>query len=114
MSATAFPEGAAPKAPGQHSMSATAFPAGPAPQAPGGHGIDLGLRGKRAVVSGAGYIASRAGHGRYSTLRLAEAGARVACIDIDGGRATAIAEEVRAAGGDAVAIVADMTDRAQV
>ena len=35
--------------------------------------IDLGLDGKRAVVSGAGYIPSRAGHGRASALRLAEA-----------------------------------------
>jgi NAD(P)-dependent dehydrogenase (short-subunit alcohol dehydrogenase family) len=115
MSATAFPEGAAPKAPGQHGMSATAFPEGAAPKAPGQHGmIDLGLRGKRAVVSGAGYIASRAGHGRYSALRLAEAGARVACVDIDEGRAEAIAEEIAAAGGSALPIVADMTDRAQV
>jgi hypothetical protein len=35
MSATAFPEGAAPKAPEQHSLSATAFPKGAAPKAPG-------------------------------------------------------------------------------
>src|SRR3954468_4365614 len=34
-SATAFPGGAAPKAPGQH--SATAFPEGTAPKAPGQH-----------------------------------------------------------------------------
>jgi 3-oxoacyl-[acyl-carrier protein] reductase len=76
--------------------------------------IDLGLRGKRAVVSGAGYIPSRAGHGRYSALRLAEAGARVACVDIDEERATATAKEIEAAGGEAVPVVADMTDREQV
>ena len=34
--------------------------------------IDLGLDGKRALVSGAGYIPERAGHGRRTTLRLAE------------------------------------------
>lgn len=76
--------------------------------------IDLGLVGKRALVSGAGYIESRAGHGRYSALRLAEAGARVACVDIDEGRAKAVAEEIRAAGGEALPVVADMTDRTQV
>ena len=43
--------------------------------------IDLGLEGKRAVVSGAGYIPTRAGHGRHSALNLAAAGATVACID---------------------------------
>src|SRR4051794_41827507 len=39
MSATAFPEGAAPKAPEQHSMSATAFPEGAAPKAPEQHSM---------------------------------------------------------------------------
>ncbi len=34
--------------------------------------IDLGLEGKRAVVSGAGFIPGRAGHGRQTALRLAE------------------------------------------
>ncbi len=61
--------------------------------------IDLGLEGKRAVVSGAGYIPSRAGHGRHTSLTLARAGARVACIDIDGGRAEGIAAEILEEGG---------------
>lgn len=39
--------------------------------------IDLGLSGKRAVVSGAGYIPERAGHGWFTSLALAEAGASV-------------------------------------
>jgi hypothetical protein len=34
MSASAFPEGAAPKAPEGHRMSASAFPEGAAPKAP--------------------------------------------------------------------------------
>ncbi|MCW0213477.1 MAG: SDR family oxidoreductase [Pseudonocardia sp.] len=76
--------------------------------------IDLGLNGKRAVISGAGYIPGRAGHGRQSALRLAEAGAAVACIDIDPERGEAIAAEITAAGGKAFPIVADMTDRGQV
>jgi 3-oxoacyl-[acyl-carrier protein] reductase len=75
--------------------------------------IDLGLEGKRAVVSGAGYIPGRAGHGRRTSLRLAEAGATLACIDIDEGRAQGIVDEVSAAGGKAFPVLADMTDRAQ-
>ncbi len=76
--------------------------------------IDLGLGGKRAVVSGAGYIRSRAGHGRFSALLLAEAGASVACVDIDAGRADEIVGEIESAGGAAFPVVADMTDRSQV
>jgi 3-oxoacyl-[acyl-carrier protein] reductase len=76
--------------------------------------IDLGLDGLRAVVSGAGYIPGRAGHGRACSLKLAEAGATVACIDVDEVRARGIVAEIEAAGGKAIPIVADMTDRAQV
>jgi len=76
--------------------------------------IDLGLNAKRAVVSGAGYIPERAGHGRITALKLAEAGADVACIDIDGGRAEAIVAEITAAGGRAFAVVADMTHSGEV
>jgi NAD(P)-dependent dehydrogenase (short-subunit alcohol dehydrogenase family) len=76
--------------------------------------IDLGLGGKRAVVSGAGYIPTRAGHGRLSALNLADAGATVACIDIDEGRAHGIVAEIEAAGGKAFPVIADMTDRNEV
>jgi len=76
--------------------------------------IDLGLSGKRAVVSGAGYIPTRAGHGRHTTLQLARAGARLACIDIDPQRAKEIAAEARGEGAEAHPVVADMTDRTQV
>jgi 3-oxoacyl-[acyl-carrier protein] reductase len=72
--------------------------------------IDLGLQGKHAVVAGAGYIPTRAGHGRAVALRLAEAGASVACIDIDAGRAASITNEIEGRGGRAYQIVADMTD----
>ena len=71
--------------------------------------IDLGLGGKRGIVAGAGYRPSRAGNGRLSTLRLAEAGVHLACIDIDEGRAQDIVKEIVDAGGTAVPIVADMT-----
>ena len=76
--------------------------------------IDLGLSGKRAVVSGAGYIPERAGHGWFTSLALAEAGAAVACIDIDEERAEQVAGEIVRRGGTAIPIVADMTDPVQV
>lgn len=76
--------------------------------------IDLGLNGKRAVVSGAGFIEGRAGHGRFSALTLAEAGASVACVDIDHGRARAVVGEIEHAGGLAFPVIADMTERAHV
>ncbi len=75
--------------------------------------IDFGLTDRRAVVVGAGYRPDRAGHGRGSALKLAEAGARLACIDIDPGRAEGIVEEIEAGGGQALAIVADVTDPGQ-
>ena len=56
--------------------------------------IDLGLTGKRVIVSGAGFLPERAGHGRQTSLKLAEAGATVACIDIDEGRARGIVSEI--------------------
>jgi NAD(P)-dependent dehydrogenase (short-subunit alcohol dehydrogenase family) len=76
--------------------------------------IDLGLSGKGALVSGAGYIPERAGHGRQCALKLADAGANVACVDIDTERAAGTADAIKAAGGNAFPIVADMTDPAQV
>ena len=71
--------------------------------------IDLGLTGKGVVVSGAGYIPERAGHGRTCSLTLAEAGAAVACVDIDQGRAEGTAFAITKKGGTAIPIVADMT-----
>jgi 3-oxoacyl-[acyl-carrier protein] reductase len=76
--------------------------------------IDLGLGGRRAIVSGAGFQPEGAGHGRAVSLRLAEAGATVACIDIDTDRAEGTARAIEATGGRAFAITADMTDARQV
>ncbi len=76
--------------------------------------IDFGLMGKGAFVSGAGYLPERAGFGRLCSLVLAEAGASVACVDIDAGRAAGTADEIKAAGGKAFPITADMTDPVQV
>jgi 3-oxoacyl-[acyl-carrier protein] reductase len=74
--------------------------------------IDLGLAGKRAVVSGAGR--QRAGHGWFTSLNLAAAGAMVACIDIDESRGREVAAEIERRGGNAFPIVADMTRPEQV
>jgi 3-oxoacyl-[acyl-carrier protein] reductase len=71
--------------------------------------IDLGLSGKGVLVSGAGYIRERAGHGRSCSLTLAEAGATIACVDIDKSRAEGTATEIIRNGGSALPIVADMT-----
>jgi 3-oxoacyl-[acyl-carrier protein] reductase len=74
--------------------------------------IDLGLTGKRAVVSGAGR--ERAGHGWFTSLNLAAAGAAVACIDISESRGREVAAEIESRGGRAFPVVADMRDPGQV
>src|SRR3978361_581029 len=71
--------------------------------------IDLGLEGKRAIVVGAGFIPETAGPGRGRALRRAQAGATVACIDKDAGRAAAIVAEIEELGGKAFAIIGDVT-----
>ncbi|OLM31069.1 MULTISPECIES: SDR family NAD(P)-dependent oxidoreductase [unclassified Pseudonocardia] len=58
-----------------------------------------------AVVTGAGR-----GIGRGIALRLSRDGHAVAVNDRDAHGATAVAEEIRAAGGTAVAYPADVTD----
>ncbi len=74
--------------------------------------IDLGLDEARAIVVGAGFIPYRAGHGRGSALRLAAAGATVACVDMDEGRAGEIVTEIQKAGGKALAVVGDVRTEA--
>jgi NAD(P)-dependent dehydrogenase (short-subunit alcohol dehydrogenase family) len=75
---------------------------------------ELGVAGRRAVVFGAGFRPERAGHGRATSMSLARAGARVACVDIDRGRGEAIVDEIRAGGGDAFCVIGDVWDSAQV
>jgi 2-hydroxycyclohexanecarboxyl-CoA dehydrogenase len=62
-----------------------------------------------AVVSGGG-----SGIGRSTCLRLAEQGCRVAVLDLDGGAAELVAEDIRTNAGEAIGVAADVSDRAAV
>ena len=76
--------------------------------------MDLGLKGARVLVAGAGVRPPRPGFGRMAALKMAAEGARIACLDFDEERARAVTEEVQAAGGEAITIVADMTKKEDV
>ncbi len=65
----------------------------------------LNLRGQAALVTGAGQ-----GAGRAIALMLARHGAAVAVNDFVIERAAAVAEEIRAAGGKATGVQADVSD----
>lgn len=64
---------------------------------------------RTAIVTGGG-----AGMGAAVSLRLARDGTSVGVLDIDGEAASATAAAINAAGGRAIAITADISDRAQV
>jgi NAD(P)-dependent dehydrogenase (short-subunit alcohol dehydrogenase family) len=69
----------------------------------------LRLEGRAAIVTGAA-----SGIGKATSLRFAEEGARVVCVDLDGDQVTQTATEIRDAGGAAEAVAADVSDRAAV
>ncbi len=69
-------------------------------------GIDLG--GKVALITGAGR-----GIGRETAHLLAAAGGRIAVVDVAGDSAKAVSEEIAARGGQAIPVVADVTNPAE-
>ena len=71
--------------------------------------MDLGLRDKVAVVTGAG-----SGIGQAITRSLASEGARVAAADLQGDTAMATATAVQSQGGTALGLALDVTNYAQV
>ncbi len=68
-----------------------------------------GLKGKTVVVTGGG-----GGIGGATCRRFAEAGARVAVLDVDEPAAHRTAQDIAAGGGTAQAFVCDITDHAAV
>ncbi|MCB0160405.1 MAG: SDR family NAD(P)-dependent oxidoreductase, partial [Caldilineaceae bacterium] len=67
------------------------------------------LTGKVAIVTGAGR-----GIGRAIALAYADAGAAVTCAARTAAEIDAVAAEIEAAGGRALAVPVDVTDAAQV
>src|SRR5205823_7804557 len=71
--------------------------------------------GKVAIVVGGGQTPGETiGNGRATALLLAREGARVVAVDRDLASAEQTVEQIRAAGGEAIAHQADATDEAAV
>ena len=83
--------------------------------------VEAALPGREAsllaavLLAGLGFylLARRWGIGRLLALRMAAAGGRLALIDRRERELEALAEEIRAGGGEAVAMVCDVGDREQ-
>jgi len=68
-----------------------------------------GLAGKVALVTGGGAAGDGIGNGRAAAILLAKAGTRVVVVDRDGGLAKRTVEMIAEAGGEGVALEADVT-----
>jgi meso-butanediol dehydrogenase / (S,S)-butanediol dehydrogenase / diacetyl reductase len=67
------------------------------------------VAGKRIIITGAG-----SGMGRAFAGALAREGATVGVLDRDAGAATAVCDEIKAAAGEAMPLVADVSERQEV
>lgn len=73
------------------------------------------VEGKVAVVIGAGQTpGSTIGNGKATAVLLAREGASVVCVDMIGARAEETASAIRADGGNAWAVEADITNQSNV
>jgi NAD(P)-dependent dehydrogenase (short-subunit alcohol dehydrogenase family) len=68
------------------------------------------LKGKTAIVFGAGFSGPGWGNGKAAAVAYAREGAKVACIDLVAAAAQETADIIAGEGGVAVAIAADVTD----
>ncbi|MFN7290085.1 MAG: 3-oxoacyl-[acyl-carrier-protein] reductase [Pirellula sp.] len=72
-------------------------------------GLSADLSGQIAMVTGASQ-----GLGQAIAVRLGENGAKVICVARNADKLTETVDQIKAAGGDAVAISCDVTDRAAI
>jgi len=72
------------------------------------------LQGKVAIVTGAGTSGEGMGNGKAAALLFAEEGAAVAAVDLNLKAAEPTAEEIRKAGGVAIALAGDVSRSADV
>jgi len=71
--------------------------------------LDLGLRGKVAIVAGGGAVADGIGNGRASAILLATAGAKVLVVDRELALAERTVEMIAERGGESAAAQGDLT-----
>ena len=69
------------------------------------------LKGKTALVFGAGAVGEGWGNGKAAAVLFAREGARVAAVDVNADAAQETARIIGAEGGDAIALTADVTRR---
>lgn len=72
------------------------------------------LRDSVVAVFGAGSSGSAVSNGQAAAIAFARAGAAVACIDVDGAAAEAVAQQIVDEGGSAMGVEADVTSEEDV